>query len=130
MPARAKRRLLAAAMTLAAGLLLFACEFIFPVPLQDNAAEGGAHDSAVEMDAPDVRITKDAGKDAGVDGRTNDARIVDSGADVEVYQNLDNSFNWSTFNTAGLNGKAAGFAGGTYDGRYVYLAPYERTVAA
>ena len=50
--------------------------------------------------------------------------------EATVYHLFANSALWSTFDTAVVNPNAIGFTGGTFDGRYVYLAPYATTVTA
>jgi len=48
---------------------------------------------------------------------------VDAGAD-DVYFDIKDTSKWDTFPLAQLNVRAVGYYGGTFDGRYVYFAPY------
>jgi hypothetical protein len=42
----------------------------------------------------------------------------------DVKGDFTSAASWSTFDVSGVNGGAKGFHGGTYDGRYLYLAPF------
>jgi hypothetical protein len=117
------RRFAFAGATLAMVGLLLACEFLYSIPVLEGP-EGGAHDAEPEA-LVDAR-PKDAAKDAGADTRITDSAAVDTGP---TYGSFDGSSGWSTFNTETLSATASGFAGGTFDGRYVYLAPYDNLVA-
>jgi len=132
-PARAARRLLILCATLAAGTLLWACEFIFDVPVHSGSDGGTVTDSAVDrkQPPPDVAKKDSAPRDSGVDhdAGTKDTGPVDTGVEA-TYQVFDNSALWTSFDTSGVSPKAVGYAGGTFDGRFVYLAPNATTVAA
>jgi hypothetical protein len=119
------RRCAFAGAALAMACLLVACEFLYSIPVLEGP-EGGAHDAE-----PDVRVdarSQDAGRDAGADTGTHEAEAVDTGPTYGSFGDGSSS-SWSTFNTESLGPNASGFAGGTFDGRYVYLAPYTNMVA-
>jgi hypothetical protein len=123
---RTDGKLLVVFSTLATALALFSCEFIYGVPVQENSPDGSVPDRS----APDV-AKSDAGKDGARDaGNERDVGRVDSTTiDATTYPTFDNSSEWSTFNAAGISPEAVGFAGGTFDGRYVYLAPVDDMTA-
>jgi hypothetical protein len=132
--ARAATRWLVLGGTLLTATLLGACEFIYDVPVQ-GGTDASVSDSALDRKGPvDVTKKKDsAGSDAEADqdsGTTADTGVRETGVEATVYHLFANSTQWSTFDTAGVNPNAVGFTGGTFDGRYVYLAPNENTVAA
>jgi hypothetical protein len=133
MRARASRHLLAAllAATTTAG-----CGMLIGVSSwQDvSCVEDCGADSSVTMEAgsdvrPDVPSGPDAetGADAGLDGSTAVDAPGDSptGADTgSPYNSIGDVSRWSKFDVSTINGGLQGFAGGAYDGRYVYLAPH------
>jgi hypothetical protein len=69
---------------------------------------------------------------AGFEGSTFDGRYVyfvpRPGTSVAARYDTRGSFttgaSWSSFDTTTLDARAAGFAGGVFDGRYVYLVPF------
>jgi hypothetical protein len=69
-------------------------------------------------------IEGEHGNDAAPD--TADDVIADAGGIDDAplgYHDLTSAQFWSTFDTTTVNASARGFSGGTFDGRYVYLAP-------
>ena len=53
-----------------------------------------------------------------------DAQAVDAGPPLGDYTDIADQSQWSSFDVAGLNPEANGFYGATFDGRYMYMAPY------
>jgi hypothetical protein len=119
------RRFAFAGATLAMVCFLLACEFLYSIPVLEGP-EGGTRDAELEDHVVDARPKDAAAKDAGVDTTVADAAVVDAGP---TYGSFDGSSGWTTFNTETLSPNASGFAGGTFDGRYVYLAPDINMVA-
>jgi hypothetical protein len=92
-----------------------------------NACSGGAGCGESTLGPPGA-----SGADAGVDAGVAGDAAPDAGTDASVvtaaYNDMTQAANWSTFDTTTLNAKPSGFAGATFDGRYVYLVP--RNVSA
>jgi len=95
----------------------------------------GAYAALTSWSAFDITTVSANAK--GFDGGTFDGRYVylvpydnASGTPDGVVARYDTqaAFNaagsWATFNVATVNANAKGFAGGIFDGRYVYLVPY------
>jgi hypothetical protein len=94
-----RRRVVAASLALltsAAFPSIVACELFYPTTLSTGPTDAAAEDADVRQ--------RDADSDAG------------------DYHEMASSL-WSTFDTTTANLQALGFAGATFDGRYVYLAP-------
>jgi hypothetical protein len=64
--------------------------------------------------------------DAAADAGASDAPVEDAGG----YNDMTNPSYWSTFDTSSLNTLAIAFAGGTFDGRYLYLSPNMGSIVA
>ena len=58
------------------------------------------------------------------DASAQDAQAVDAGPPLGDYTDIADQSQWSSFDVAGLNPAANGFYGATFDGRYMYMAPY------
>src|SRR5262249_12546005 len=89
-----------------------ACSLLFDW----NRYEGspGAIDASGYEGATQAEVGAD---DAGTEGGE------DTGSDGGVkWGDLSNPFAWETYNLTNVNVGLAGFAGGAYDGTYVYLA--------
>ena len=82
------------------------------MPSEDAAAPpvDGPNPPAVESGAPPVCAALDAAADADPDVTYHALGTASSGA-------------WEVFNTTTVNKRAQFFAGGAFDGRYVYFAP-------
>jgi hypothetical protein len=121
---RGANKLLATGLAAAVASALYACEFIYDIPVE---TEAGANDASVDRAASDARTQGDAGT-TGEDRAVVDVATKDS-TEETVYNLIKSSSNWSDFNAATLSPKAIGFTGGSFDGRYVYLCPNEGTLA-
>ncbi len=135
MRARASRRLLAALVVAAP---MAGCGMLIGVSSWQDVAcveDCGAADSSVTMEAgPDVRPDApsspdaEAGADAGLDGSsTPDAPSDGAMGEAEAgnpYHSVGDLSRWSKFDVSTVSGGLHGFAGGAFDGRYVYLAPH------
>src|ERR1700677_814906 len=96
----------------AAGL----CGCTYDIP--GLATDAGSRDAA----SVEASATGDAGADAGAtDGTTPQG---DGAAGPTVYSDLGDTSKWQVFDTAPVTGGTGeSFGGGSFDGRYVYLAP-------
>jgi len=100
----------------------------FDLAEPDGGIDGGAVDSYEATDSGD-------GDFVGYQGAVFDGRYVylvpyasyaaNSGrvARYDTTQSFGASGSWSTFDTTTKNSAAAGFSGGAFDGRYLYLVP-------
>jgi hypothetical protein len=69
----------------------------------------------------------DAGADVSGDTSAQDAQgdaALDGVADANPYHSVDDTSQWSKFDVSTVRAGLQGFAGGTFDGRYVYLSPH------
>ena len=84
-----------------------------------SSNDGGPDDGSVGIDTG----VADAGKDTSNDA-TSDV-VTEAGADsgATTYNDFTNTSFWTTFDLASKDTKAVSYAGGTFDGRYVYFAP-------
>ena len=103
---------------------------------------GACGTSPATSDAgPDGGDAFDATSDVGTDGTATDAGSdaaadapidapTDSPPDADVkYNDLGNQANWLGYDLTGVDSSALqGYAGGTFDGRYVYYAPTNTTL--
>lgn len=105
--------------------------YVYLVPYYDGTNRLGRvarYDTLAEGGAPDSGTTEggtDASTDAGPDG----------GADAGIEAGpptFGNVSDWETFDlpTGAKNLSATGFVGAAFDGRYVYLVPFENTAGA
>jgi hypothetical protein len=126
--ARAARRFLALGAVVAVSLALWSCEFIYDIPVKGGPDASGTADASTDQTSPPVDAGKGRKDSAPVDAggkRDTSTPDVDEAA---VYQAFTNAADWSTFDMAGVDPGGVGFAGGTFDGRYVYFAPNAKTV--
>jgi hypothetical protein len=83
----------------------------------------------------EITVASDAGDGGNLESSVPDAdgaAPLDAGPEADVVQpTVYNDFtklsSWSTFDTAVLPGSPGGFFGGTFDGKYLYFAPYFRS---
>ena len=104
----------ASLLVFAAAAGLHACTYDIP----DLVTSAGSRDAAgIESSAPG-----DAAVDAGAaDGTTSPG---DATAAPPIYSDLGDTSKWQVFDTAPVTGGTGeSFGGGSFDGRYVYLAP-------
>ncbi len=116
--------------------------YLYLVPYDDRTGNGGRvvrYDTQSTFGAATSWSTFDmktvAAGATGYQGATFDGRFVyfvpePYGArSIAVRYDTQSPFtataSWSTFDTLTLNAKAQGFAGATFDGRYVYLVPLD-----
>ena len=69
----------------------------------------------------------EAGVDATPDASAADApgdAAADVAVDANPYHSVDDTSRWSKFDVSTVRTGLQGFAGGTFDGRYVYLSPH------
>jgi hypothetical protein len=105
----------ASLLVLAAAASSYACTYDIP---DLAAADGGSRDAAT--------VEASAGGDAGADAGPSDGTTPQGDAPVvpPVYSDLSDTSKWQVFDTAPVTGGTGeSFGGGSFDGRYVYLAP-------
>lgn len=92
--------------------------FVFALSLGcfGELAPGEPEDASVP-DASDGGAVDEPGPDADVSDIDSDAQVS------TVFKDITDGTNWTTFDTSNLALHAVGFAGGTFDGRYIYFAP-------
>lgn len=88
------------------------------------------NDSSAPDVHPDVPSAADAeaGADAGPDGSPVDAPGDAGTGEAEAgnpYHSVDDVALWSKFDVSTVSAGLHGFAGGSFDGHYVYLAPHD-----
>ena len=132
LPRRAGGILLAACLGISGagcGLLLGVSSWQ-DVSCADNCGADGSADGPVGNDS-----TTDSSDGGQGDSNLSDtspgadapADALDSGPEPDAadpYHPINQSSYWATFDVSTLDGGARGFLGGTFDGRYVYLAPH------
>jgi hypothetical protein len=134
MRARATRRLLTAlivaAPTAGCGMLIGVSSWQDVSCVEDCGADASVTMEAAPDVHPDVPSGPDAetGTDAGLDSSTS-AEASSDGPTGEAeagspYHSIGDVSLWSKFDVSTVNAGLQGFAGGAYDGRYVYLAPH------
>ena len=112
----------------AACALSLACGGATSPPQQEpDGAVGAIADATVDV-AEAGYDAADAGNPADVGGDMGDAPLdaVDGAPESDggtVYGDMTDASSWSTFDMTQVSANARGFAGGTFDGRYIYFAP-------
>jgi hypothetical protein len=81
------------------------------------AASGAAHDASTAGDG--ATMLDAAGTHPGSDAMP----TGDAATGSTVYSDIGDPSKWEVFDTSLATGTAESFAGGTFDGRYVYFAP-------
>jgi hypothetical protein len=118
--------------------------YVYFVPLGGNSVDGGhvarydttatftTTTSWTTFDVTTVNATAKGFTGATFDGRyvylvpqSSDAMYDGVVARYDTTSAFGSASSWSTFDTASANKNAKGFCGATFDGRYVYLVPYE-----
>jgi hypothetical protein len=123
------------------GLASAACSAILDLSPPPSPDAGSPIDAtAPSVDAPEgpdavaeaSSVTRDAEAAAAPVCAALDAPLPDADAQAAFHAfGFDGgSSAWALFNTTGVNKRAQFFAGGTFDGRYVYLAPATTGVVA
>ncbi len=85
------------------------------------ACVGDTPDKPVsDAGANDTSTTNDTGADTATASDAGDSATTN---DAGPYNDMGDSANWTSFDTGTLNTNTVGFAGGAFDGKYVYFAP-------
>jgi hypothetical protein len=91
----------------------------------DSSAPDAGPSDATTADVPDVS-TRDAGADAPQDASIDAPIDAPPDAPPAAYNDFTVTSYWSSFDaTTGVDSNLQSFAGGTFDGRYVYFVPNE-----
>ena len=84
-----------------------------------SSDDGGVDDGSVDID---TGLT-DSGKDTSSDATSDVVTEVGADSGVTTYNDVASSSFWKAFDIKpGSNGIAAGYQGGAFDGKYIYLA--------
>jgi hypothetical protein len=97
---------------------------VYLAPYFDGTRQSGVARYAIEGGTvPEAGATTDAGDSGTHDGG-------DAGAAEAGPPEFGTASQWSWFDMSTLNDNAAGYLGGAFDGRYLYLVPYTNNAGA